>query len=50
MEMCLAWGIPPHVMERMPADSRAEMWAHWQFKNIREAQLRERAEMESKAR
>ena len=46
MEMCLAWGIPPCDMERHP--DRLELWAHWRYRNIREQQLRERAEMEAR--
>jgi hypothetical protein len=48
LEMCLAWGIPPATMEKRP--DWQEMWAHWKFKNIRESQLREKAQMERSAR
>jgi len=45
--MCMKWGIPPSVMERL--GDRAEIWAHWRYRNIREGQLREKAEFEAKA-
>jgi len=47
MEMCMAWGIPPAVMERL--EDRGEIWAHWRYRNIREGQLREKAAMEARA-
>jgi hypothetical protein len=43
----MKWGIPPSVMERL--EDRVEIWAHWQYRNIRESQLREKAEMEAKS-
>jgi len=43
----MAWGIPPSVMERH--GDRAEIWAHWRYRNIRESQLKAKAAMEAKA-
>lgn len=48
MEMCLAWGLPPNVVEGLPRDTRREMELFFRWKVTREHLLRERAAAEQR--
>ena len=50
MEMCLAWGLAPNVVEALPRNTRKEMEVFFAWKNHREQLLREQQEAEMRAK
>lgn len=48
--MCLEWGVLPITYDTQPWHRKMEMWKFWTWKNERENLLREKAEMERKAK
>ena len=49
MEMCLAWHLPPHEVERYPRAVRKKMLAFYTWRMERQAMLQRQSEFEQRA-
>lgn len=49
MEMCLAWHLPPHVVEGFPRAVQQKMLTFYRWRMDRQAMLQRQSEFEQRA-